>query len=133
MSYRIARALASSAMLLAAATAGAATLPSDLMVPEPARAARGYVESWVFSIDLESTELTGMEACRKILGERGFAPTLSRTASSSDPALHFKIGGRKTYTQASIEADQTLQAVRQANCSGTLSWAVTSQPAAAPR
>jgi hypothetical protein len=132
MSHRIGRALAASAMLLAA-TAGAATLPSDLMVPEPARAARGYVESWVFSIDLESVELTGMEACRKILGERGFAPALSRTASSSDPALHFKIGGRKTYTQASIEADQTLQALRQANCSGTLSWAVTSLPAPAPR
>ncbi len=128
MSHPIARVLASSAMLLAA-TAGAATLPSDLMVPEPARAARGYVESWVFSIDLESAELTGMEACRKILGERGFAPTLSRTASSSEPTLHFKIAGRKTYAQASVEADHALQAVQQAKCSGTLSWAVTSQPA----
>ena len=128
MLHRIARALASSAMLLAA-SAGAATLPSDLMVPEPARAARGYVESWVFSIDLESTELTGMEACRKILGERGFAPTLSRTASSSEPTLHFKIAGRKTYAQSSVEADHALQAVQQAKCPGTLTWAVTSQPA----
>jgi hypothetical protein len=133
MLHRIARALGLSASLLAASAAIAATvtLPSDLMLPEPARAARGYVESWVLSIEIESSELTGMDACRKILSERGFLPTLSRTASSADPALHFKIAGRKAYAQASIEADQTLQAVQQAKCVGTLTWAVTSQPASA--
>jgi hypothetical protein len=134
MFHRIARALALSASLLAAATsAGAATLPSDLMLPEPARAARGYVESWVFSIEIESNQLTGMDACRKILTERGFLPTLSKTASSADPALHFKIAGRKTYAQASTEADDTLLAVQQARCPGTLTWAVTSQSAQATR
>jgi hypothetical protein len=132
MLHRIARTLVLSASLLAAA-AGAATLPSNLMLPEPARAARGYVESWVFSIEIESNELTGMDACRKILTERGFLPTLSKTASSADPALHFKIAGRKTYAQASIEADETLQAVRQAKCPGTLTWAVISQPTPAAR
>lgn len=128
---RIARALALSASLLAATAAIGATvtLPSDLMLPEPARAARGYVESWVLSIEIEANELTGMEACRKILTERGFLPTLSRTASSADPALHFKIAGRKAYAQASVDADHALQAVQQAKCAGTLTWAVTSQPA----
>jgi CheY-like chemotaxis protein len=130
MLHRIARTLLLSGALLAGA-AGAATLPSDLMLPEPGRAARGYVESWIFSIELESTELTGIEACRKILSERGFLPTLSKTASSSDPALHFKVAGRKAYAQASVEADHALQAVQQAKCVGTLTWSVTSQPASA--
>jgi CheY-like chemotaxis protein len=129
MPHRIARALALSAALAASAAAGAATLPSDLMLPEPARAARGYVESWVLSIEIESTELTGIDACRKILAERGFLPTLSKTASSADPALHFKLAGRKAYAQANIEADQALLAVRQAKCAGTLTWGVSSQPA----
>jgi hypothetical protein len=121
-------ALALSATLLAAA-ASAATLPSDLMLPEPERAARGYVESWIFSIDLEGEELTGMNACRKILTERGFAPTLSKTASSALPSLHFKISGQKEYAQASSEADDVLAAVQQARCKGALTWTVTSQPA----
>ena len=121
-------ALALSATLLAAA-ASAATLPSNLMLPEPDRAARGYVESWIFSIDLEGEELTGMNACRKILAERGFAPTLSKTASSALPALHFKISGQKEYAQASSEADDALAAVQQAKCKGVLTWTVTSKPA----
>lgn len=128
MFHRIARALLSGALLLAA-SAGAATLPSDLMLPEPARAARGYVESWVLNIEIATTELTGIDACRKILAERGFMPTLSKTASSADPALHFKLAGRKSYTQASVDADHALQAVQQARCAGTLSWSVTVQPA----
>ena len=130
MFHRIARTLVLSASLLAAGVgAGAATLPSDLMLPEPARAARGYVESWIFSIEIESNQLTGMDTCRKILTERGFLPTLSKTASSVDPALHFKVAGRKLYAQASAEADDTLQAMQQAKCPGTLTWAVISQPA----
>jgi hypothetical protein len=127
MFRRIALALASSACLLA--TASAATLPSDLMLPEPDRAARGYVESWIFSIELESDELTGMAACRKILTERGFMPTLSKTASSALPALHFKVSGHKEYAQASTEADDALLAVQQAKCPGTLTWSVISKPA----
>jgi hypothetical protein len=125
-------ALALSATLLAAtvnSTASAATLPSDLMLPEPERAARGYVESWIFSIDLEGDELTGMNACRKILTERGFAPKLSKTASSALPSLHFKISGQKEYAQASSEADDVLAAVQQAKCKGALTWTVTSKPA----
>jgi hypothetical protein len=121
-------ALALGASLLAAA-ASAVTLPSNLMLPEPDRAARGYVESWVFSIELTGDELTGMEACRKILTERGFMPTLSKTATSASPALHFKIAGHKEYAQASTEADDALAAVQQAKCPGTLSWSVTSKPA----
>lgn len=135
MCHRITRALVLGASLLAAGAGGAAnvTLPSDLMLPEPARAARGYVENWVFSIELEAGASTGMDACRKILSERGFLPTLSKTASSADPALHFKLTGRKVYAQASVEADQTLQAVQQAKCAGTLSWNVISRPAPAAR
>ncbi|NVM76497.1 hypothetical protein FHW83_002292 [Duganella sp. SG902] len=116
------------ALLIATLLAGAAhaaTLPSDLMLPVPERAARGYVESWVFSIEIESDKLTGMDACRKILTERGFTPTLSKTASTAVPALHFKVSGRKEYAQASTEADDTLAAVRQAQCPGTLSWNVS--------
>ena len=129
---RIARTLVLSASLLAAG-AGAATLPSNLMVPERERAARGYVENWVFSIEIEADELTGMNPCRKILAERGFMPTLSKTASSTYPTLHFKITGRKTYAQASAEADDTLLAVQQAKCPAILNWSVTSQPASAAR
>ncbi|WP_432382351.1 hypothetical protein [Duganella sp. P38] len=119
-------ALALSASLLAAA-AGAATLPSHLMLPEPERAARGYVESWVLNIELTGDELSGMEPCRKILAERGFAPALSKTANSASPALHFKIAGHKDYAQASTEADDTLAALQQARCSGTLGWTVTNK------
>lgn len=103
----------------------AATLPSDLMLPVPERAARGYVESWVFSIEIESDKLNGMDACRKILSERGFQPVLSKTASTAAPSLHFKVAGRKEYAQASGEADDTLAAVRQAGCPGTLRWNVS--------
>ena len=98
------------ALLIAALLAGAAhaaTLPSDLMLPVPERAARGYVESWVFSIEIESDKLTGM------------------TASTAAPSLHFKVSGRKEYAQASTEADDTLAAVQQAKCPGTLSWNVS--------
>jgi len=119
-------ALALSVTLLATA-AGAATLPSHLMLPEPERAARGYVESWVFNIELTGEELSGMEPCRKILTERGFAPTLSKTATSASPALHFKIAGHKAYAQASSEADDTLAALQQARCSGALSWTVSNK------
>lgn len=128
MYRRIALAL-SATLLSAAAGAAAITVPSNLMLPEADRAARGYVESWIFSIELEGEELTGMNACRKILTERGFAPTLSKTASSALPALHFKISGQKEYAQASTEADDALVAVQQAKCKGTLSWTVTSKPA----
>jgi hypothetical protein len=121
-------ALALSATLLSAA-AGAATVPSNLMLPEPDRAARGYVESWIFTVDIEADELTGLAPCRKILTERGFAPTLSKTASSASPTLHFKVSGRKEYAQASIEADDALLAVQQAKCPGTLTWSVISKPA----
>ncbi|MYM35643.1 hypothetical protein GTP38_15015 [Duganella sp. FT94W] len=121
-------ALALSASLLAG-VASAATLPSNLMLPEPERAARGYVESWVFNIELTGDELNGMEACRKILAERGFAPTLSKTATTAAPSLHFKIVGHKAYAQASTEADDTLAALQQAKCSGTLSWTVSAKAA----
>jgi hypothetical protein len=107
----------------------AATVPSDLMLPEPERAARGYVESWVLSIEIESEKLNGMDACRKLLAERGFQPVLSKTASTTAPALHFKVTGRKEYAQASSEADDTLAAVQQAKCPGTLSWNVSAKQA----
>lgn len=123
------------AALLAAAivtSAGAATLPSNLMLPDPELAARGVVERWVFSIKLESTDLKGIEPCRRILAERGYAPVLSKTASSTMPELHFKIEGSKEYPLASEEADQVLTAVAQARCAGALAWTVTSKPGPVP-
>ncbi|TFW29025.1 hypothetical protein [Duganella callida] len=122
------RALLLSASMLAA-SAGAAILPSELMLPEPARAARGYTESWIFTIDIVGTESNGMEDCRKILNDRGFQATLSKTANSATPALHFKLTGSKEYAQASTEADDTLAAVQQAKCKGTLTWTVTAKQA----
>jgi CheY-like chemotaxis protein len=124
--YRRIASLLGAAVLSGAA--GAATLPSDLMLPDPALAARGYVESWVFSIEIESAELKGIEACRKILAERGFLPTLSKTASSASPDLHFKVAGAKSYAQASADADAALQAIQQAKCSGAMTWTVASRP-----
>ena len=126
MYRRSAFALVLSTSLLAGA-ASAVTLPSDLMMPEPGRAARGYVESWVFSIELEADELKGMDVCRKILTEHGMMPTLSKTGTSEWPALHFKVSGHKEYAQASTEADDMLKAVRQAKCPGTLTWNVTNK------
>ena len=114
-----------------AANAGAATLPSNLMLPDPVLAARGVAERWVFSIKLESFDLKGLEPCRQILAERGYAPVLSKTASSTMPELHFKIEGSKEYPLASEEADRALSAVVQAKCTGTLAWTVTSKPAPA--
>ena len=120
------------AVLLAAsvfaANAGAATLPSNLMLPDPVLAARGVAERWVFSIKLESTDLKGIEPCRRILAERGYAPVLSKAASSTMPDLHFKIEGAKEYPLASEEADDTLAAVVRAKCTGTLAWTVMSKP-----
>lgn len=117
-------ALALSASLLSLAAHAASTVPSNLMLPEPERAARGYVESWVLNFAIETENLTGTDVCRKILDERGFKPTLSKTASTALPSLHFKISGSKEYAQASNEADDTLLALQQAKCPGTLSWNV---------
>lgn len=111
-----------------AANAGAATLPSHLMLPDPVLATRGVAERWVFSIKLESFDLKGIEPCRQILVERGYAPVLSKTASSAMPELHFKIEGAREYPLASEEADQALAAVVAAKCTGTLAWTVTSKP-----
>jgi hypothetical protein len=110
------------------AHAGAATLPSQLMLPDPVLATRGVAERWVFSIKLESFDLKGIEPCRRILAERGFVPVLSKTASSAMPDLHFKIEGTREYPLASEDADQALSAVASAKCTGTLSWTVTSKP-----
>lgn len=127
MSRRIVHAALLAASLIGA-NAGAVTLPSQLMLPDPVLAARGVAERWMFSIKLESFDLKGIEPCRKILSERGFVPVLSKTASSNMPELHFKIEGTKEYPQASEEVDQALAAVQQAKCAGTLSWTVTSKP-----
>jgi hypothetical protein len=131
MYRRTVRAIARAALLAAmslSASAGAATLPSQLMLPDPELAARGVVERWVFSIRLESLDLKGIEPCRRILAERGFAPVLSKTASSTMPDLHFKIEGAREYPLASEDADQALAAVGAARCAGSLSWTVTSKP-----
>ena len=129
------RCIARAALLAASlfgANAGAATLPSNLMLPDPELAARGVVERWVFSIKLESLDLKGIEPCRRILVERGFSPVLSKTASSTMPELHFKIEGAREYPVASEDADQALAAVVGAKCAGTLSWTVTSNPHGQP-
>jgi hypothetical protein len=131
MSRRIVSSVVRAALLAAsvfAAHAGAATLPSNLMLPDPVLAARGVAERWVFSIKLESFDLKGIEPCRQILAERGYAPVLSKTASSTMPDLHFKIEGSKEYPLATEEADDTLAAVARAKCTGTLAWTVTSKP-----
>ena len=131
MSRRPVSSIARAALLAAsvfAANAGAATLPSNLMLPDPVLAARGVAERWVFSIKLESYDLKGIEPCRQILVERGYAPVLSKTASSTMPELHFKIEGTREYPLASEEADDTLSAVARAKCTGTLAWTVTSKP-----
>jgi len=131
MDRRIVCSVARAALLAAsvfAASAGAATLPSNLMLPDPVLAARGVAERWVFSIKLESFDLKGLEPCRQILAERGYAPMLSKTASSTMPELHFKIEGSKEYPLATEEADDTLAAVVRAKCAGTLAWTVTSKP-----
>ena len=131
MYRRIVSSVARAALLAAsvlAAHAGAATLPSQLMLPDPVLAARGVAERWVFSIKLESFDLKGLEPCRQILAERGYAPVLSKTASSTMPDLHFKIEGTREYPLASEEADDALAAVVRAKCTGTMAWTVTSKP-----
>ncbi|SEN53988.1 hypothetical protein SAMN05428959_102309 [Duganella sp. CF517] len=131
MSRRPVSSIVRAALLAAAAfaaNAGAATLPSNLMLPDPVLAARGVAERWVFGIKLESLDLKGLEPCRQILVERGYAPVLSKTASSTMPELHFKIEGSKEYPLATEEADDTLAAVVRARCTGTLAWTVTSKP-----
>ena len=110
-----------------AVLAGAATLPSDLMRPTPALAMRGYAERWMFSIEIESDDGAGIERCGKILAARGLLQTLSKTASSADPVLHFKVTASKEYAQADSEADDTLSAVQHANCPGKLRWTVASK------
>jgi hypothetical protein len=118
----------------AAALAGAVTLPSDLMRPTPALAVRGYAERWMFSIEIESDDGAGIERCGKILAAHGLLQTLSKTASSADPVLHFKLSSNKEYAQADTEADDVLFAVQHANCPGRLTWTVASKlvPAAPP-
>ncbi|MCP2010559.1 hypothetical protein [Duganella violaceipulchra] len=129
MLRQIATALVLSAPLMAAA----ATVPSDLMRPVPEEAARGYAVNWLLKIELESDRMTDIEPCRKILAERGFYPMLSKTASSAEPALHFKIAGVKQYEQADADADAALAAVQHAQCPGALTWTVESRHRPAAR
>lgn len=110
------------------AAAQAATVPSNLMLPDPTLASHGVVERWVLNIKLEATDLKALEPCRALLAQHGFAPVLSKTATSTMPELHFKIEGNKEYAQASTDADEALAAVQGARCGGALSWAVTSRP-----
>ena len=110
------------------ATASAATLPSNLMLPDPGRAVHGIVERWTLTIRLESDDLKALTPCRQVLAERGFAPVLSKMASSNRPQLHFKIEGNKEYEQATTEADDALAAVQQAGCKAPVSWAVVAKP-----
>jgi hypothetical protein len=123
------RRLTLAAVLAAAAVvnASAATLPSHLMLPDPDLAEHGVVERWVLNIKLESTDLKAIEPCRQQLAAHGFAPVLSKTATSAMPELHFKLEGNKEYAQASADADESLAAVQQAQCKGALSWAVTAK------
>ena len=111
----------------AAVVASAATLPSDLMRPTPSLAVRGYAERWMFSIEIESDDGAGIDRCGKILGAHGLLQTVSKTASSADPALHFKLTASKEYAQADTEADDVLAAVQQAKCPGKLTWTVASK------
>ena len=127
------RQIAAVLLLGAPLLAGAATLPTDLMRPVPEQAARGYAVSWVVRIELEAERLKDIEPCRKILAERGFQPTMSATASSGQPALHFKIAGSKPYPQADADADKALEAVQHAACPGTLAWTVEYKPYPAAR
>ncbi|WP_332854584.1 hypothetical protein [Duganella sp. S19_KUP01_CR8] len=121
------RLIATTLLLSAPLMAAAATLPSDLMRPEPEQAARGIAVNWEFRIEVESDQLKDIEPCRKVLAERGFYPLLSKTASSSTPALHFKIVGAKQYPQADIDADAALEAIQRAKCPATLTWTVESK------
>jgi hypothetical protein len=102
------------------ASASAATLPSQLMLPDPDLAEHGVVERWVLNIKLESTDLKAIEPCRQQLAAHGFAPVLSKTATSAMPELHFKLEGNKEYAQASSDADDALAAVQQAQCKGAV-------------
>jgi len=111
-----------------AIAATAATLPSNLMLPDADLATHGIVERWVLNIKLDASDLKGIEPCRQVLAARGFAPVLSKLATSARPELHFKIEGNKEYAQASADADEALAAVQQAQCKGTLSWAVIAKP-----
>lgn len=111
-----------------AIAANAATLPSNLMLPDADLATHGIVERWVLNIKLEASDLKGIEPCRQVLAARGFAPVLSKLATSARPELHFKIEGNKEYAQASVDADEALAAVQQAQCKGALSWAVIAKP-----
>ena len=110
------------------ATASAATLPSNLMLPDPGLAVHGIVERWTLTIRLESDDLKALAPCRQLLAERGFAPVLSKMASSTRPQLHFKIEGNKEYAQATTEADDALAAVQQAGCRTVVNWAVVAKP-----
>lgn len=131
MSRRLSLAALFATTLVAANTAiaaTAATLPSNLMLPDADLATHGIVERWVLNIKLEASDLKGIEPCRQVLAARGFAPVLSKLATSARPELHFKIEGNKEYAQASVDADDALAAVQQAQCKGALSWAVIAKP-----
>lgn len=121
------RQIVSALLLCAPLMAAAATVPSDLMRPVPEEAARGYAVDWLLKIELESDNLSDIEPCRKVLADRGFLPTLSKTASSAMPQLHFKIAGVKQYEQADADADAALAAIQHAACPAVLTWTVESK------
>lgn len=123
----LAATLASATTATIATAATSATLPSHLMLPDADLATHGVVERWTLTIKLESNDLKAIDPCRQVLAARGYAPVLSKMASSARPELHFKIEGSKEYAQASADADDTLAAVQQAQCKGALNWTVVSR------
>jgi hypothetical protein len=123
----LAATLASATTATIATAATSATLPSHLMLPDADLATHGVVERWTLTIKIESNDLKAIDPCRQVLAARGYAPVLSKMASSARPELHFKIEGSKEYAQASADADDTLAAVQQAQCKGALNWTVVSK------
>ncbi|MDO8313096.1 MAG: hypothetical protein Q7T25_14270 [Sideroxyarcus sp.] len=105
----------------------AETLPSTLMHEISAeKPPPGYAFISAFTIEVETTDRSGIDQCSKILSEKGFLPRLSSTNGTNFPKPLFKLVATKEYAAPSTAADVALQEVAQValRISAKLTWTV---------
>ena len=93
----------------------AENLPSETMRELPlSKIPDGYVLTWILKIEIESTEQSRIDQCRRILLEDGYLPMVSTTTGIALSKPILKIAGTKEYSTPSTAADTILEKLKAA-------------------
>ena len=126
MPYQTLAAILILLMSFIALPAASEVLPSSLMRNQPAeKLPTGYFLTWVFTIELESTDQSKFDQCRKLLLQNGFLISASRTIGTEYSKPLLKIVGTKEYATPSETTDTILEEVKKLNYgTSKFSWKI---------